>query len=423
MRDRSDPRAHPDSPLDRAIREDTSVAGEAELQRHLATCDMCAAEMEVERTLRAMGVSRVGDEALNRRAVDAVLASLEGRTETERSGRRFSPFTGFAERVRRLWTSQTQRWLRPAGLVALGTAALVAVLSQVLPRPAHLPPGPLPAPSTEDGTEYIRLGDGSEIRLADRASTVKVTEGGSTRTTVYLSSGGAEFRVHHDSRRLFRVQAGWLEIDDIGTVFRVDYQAGGKVRVVVAQGRVSISEANTDSHVELGPGQERVFSREAQSQPLAEPAPEAPKPPVGGMGSAVNRNQRHAQMSEEPTRLLAIADTARRAGQPGAAVAPLRRMVAHYPSDPRAPAAAFALGWVLLADLGRPGEAAQAFEEVERLSPRRALAEDAAARAAEAWHKAGDARRALEAARRYQRSYPNGRYLPLISNLQGAPNP
>jgi transmembrane sensor len=100
-------------------------------------------------------------------------------------------------------------------------------------------------------------------------------------------------------------------------------------------------------------------------------------------------------------------------------VVPLRRLLERYPKDPRAPSAAFTLGWVLLTDLGRPREAAEAFAEAERIAPRGALAEDAAARVAEAWQKAGDLRRAAGAARHYEQMYPNGRYMPLMRGLVG----
>jgi TolA-binding protein len=100
-------------------------------------------------------------------------------------------------------------------------------------------------------------------------------------------------------------------------------------------------------------------------------------------------------------------------------VAPLRRLIERYPKDPRTPAAAFTLGWVLLTDLGRAHEAAAAFAEAEHTAPRGPLAEDAAARVAEAWQKAGDLRRAAQAARHYEESYPSGRFVTLMRGLVG----
>jgi TolA-binding protein len=100
-------------------------------------------------------------------------------------------------------------------------------------------------------------------------------------------------------------------------------------------------------------------------------------------------------------------------------VAPLRRLIERYPKDLRAPSAAFTLGLVLLTDLGRAREAAAAFAEAERGAPRGLLAEDAAARVAEAWQKAGDSRRAAQAARHYEQMYPSGRYITLMRGLIG----
>jgi TolA-binding protein len=147
------------------------------------------------------------------------------------------------------------------------------------------------------------------------------------------------------------------------------------------------------------------------------PAPEPVKEPQAAPPTAGPRAQPGSRSSDTPAELLAAADEARLSGNPQAAVAPLRRLVARYARDPRAPAAAFTLGWLLLTDLGRSREAAVAFAEAERIAPRGALAEDAAARVAESWQKAGDTHRAAQAARRYQQLYPTGRYTALMRGL------
>ena len=117
---------------------------------------------------------------------------------------------------------------------------------------------------------------------------------------------------------------------------------------------------------------------------------EGPKPPAPTTVQGSAHGQTRAQLADDPAELLLAADLARRRQQPRAAVAPLQRLVERYPKDPRAPAAAFTLGWVLLTDLNRPRDAAVAFARAEQSAPRGALAEDAAARVAEAWQKAGD---------------------------------
>ena len=137
---------------------------------------------------------------------------------------------------------------------------------------------------------------------------------------------------------------------------------------------------------------------QGQEAPAARLSRTVPIPP---------RAQARGRGTNDPGELLAASDDARRAGQPRAAVTSLRRLIERYPGDPRAPSAAFTLGWVLLTDLDRPREAAQA------------LAEDAAARVVESWQKANEPRRAAEAARRYLRVYGAGRYTGLMRGLVG----
>ena len=111
---------------------------------------------------------------------------------------------------------------------------------------------------------------------------------------------------------------------------------------------------------------------------------------------------------------MLAADAARLSGHPASAVPYLRRMLRDYPSDVRGPVAAFTLGRVLLAELARPGEAADAFALSYRLAPAGPLAADALgparsrprarARAARAHRlNRGDVRRPATRARRAPR--------------------
>jgi TolA-binding protein len=218
---------------------------------------------------------------------------------------------------------------------------------------------------------------------------------------------------------VFRVAAGPIEVEDLGTVFRVEHQAGGRIRVAVSEGRVAVLYPASQLRVELGAGEDRVFGSVPAPTEATASAEEAPKAPAPAVTPATARGQAHARNTDDPATLLLAADLARRSGRPQAAVAPLRRLVEHNPKDPRAPSAAFTLGWVLLTDLGRAREAAAAFAEAERIAPRGALAEDAAARVAEAWQKAGDSQRAAQAARHYEQMYPTGRYVTLMRGLVG----
>jgi transmembrane sensor len=120
---------------------------------------------------------------------------------------------------------------------------------------------------------------------------------------------------------------------------------------------------------------------------------------------------------DETADLLLAADTARLSGDPGAAVPYLERVVRNHAGDPRAGLASFTLGRVLLDELGRPSEAADAFARARKGGG--PLAEDALAREVEATARAGDTVRSQELAREYQALYPNGRRAKSVSRWGG----
>jgi ferric-dicitrate binding protein FerR (iron transport regulator) len=400
---------HPQELLDRAIRGELGSGERMALERHAAECSMCAFELEASRVFREAVAPGKQDEALYRAVVNGAMERLQ---RPQPLGNRLHRWLG------------SFRGLRPIGFATLGLAAAVA-LGLVLFH-SHQP-----APSLADSRPLI-LNDGSEITPATASTAVQVEEQSPTRTAVRLRSGSAQFRVPHDAHRRFHVNAGVVEIEDLGTVFRVTHEAGGKVQVAVSEGRVSVRHLATGSRVQLVAGESRTFEPQPVAvqapdpQPVAAQAQEAPKEPprpteTPSLAGASPSSTSRVRGSEDPAALLQAADLARRTHNPQAAVASLRRLVDKYPKDPRAPSAAFTLGWELLTDLGRPREAAVAFEEAERRASRGILAEDATARVAEAWQRAGDSHRAAEAARRYQRLYPTGRHLSLMRALAGEP--
>lgn len=419
MRVDDDMQEHPESLLDGAIRGGLSLEDRATLERHLATCTECATELAGARLFRASIAPGKQDEALNQVAVEMALSRLQDealdRAAVEKALVRLRHHEAFGERLRR-WLG-LPRWRRPvAGLALLAAAAATVVMGLAL----HQARQPRPRPVAQVAPlRTLLLDDGSEVAPIDGTTAIQVTEQTPVLTTVRLRTGGAQFRVRHDSRRVFRVDAGPLEIEDLGTVFRVEHQAEGKIHVAVSEGRVAVVYPATRWRVVLGAGEDHVFSSTPEPSETTEQAKEAPRARIPAVAATVPRVQGHLRSTDDPADLLLAADVARRAGHPQAAVAPLRRLVESYPKDPRTPSAAFTLGWVLLTDLGRAREAAVAFAEAERIAPRGALAEDAAARVPEAWQKAGDSRRAAQAARHYEQLYPTGRYLTLMRGLVG----
>jgi transmembrane sensor len=306
------------------------------------------------------------------------------------------------------------------GFAAVGAAAAAAVVFAVSHRPTTTTTASTATPTSAMLGRPVILTDGSEIAPDDAATPVQIAEETPARTTIRLPAGAARFRVRHDARRLFRVDAGPFAIEDLGTVFRVAHEAEGRVRVTVSEGRVAVVSAATRMRVELGAGEDRLFSPATEPHDVLDQLSDAAKTavaPAPAKGS--NHGPTRAHGGDDPAGLLAAADVARRSRSPRDAVAPLRRLVERYPKDPRAPSAAFTLGWVLLTDLNRPRDAAVAFADAERIAPRGALAEDAAARVAEAWQKAGEPRRAAAAARHYAQMYPSGRYIVLMRGLIG----
>jgi transmembrane sensor len=113
--------------------------------------------------------------------------------------------------------------------------------------------------------------------------------------------------------------------------------------------------------------------------------------------------------------LLLAADAARLSDHPAEAVPYLNQVVRAHGSDPRASLASFTLGRVLLDELGRPVEAATAFENA-RKGP---LAEDALAREVEAWSRGGDTTRARNLAIEYETAYPQGRRSRAVAKFGG----
>jgi TolA-binding protein len=106
--------------------------------------------------------------------------------------------------------------------------------------------------------------------------------------------------------------------------------------------------------------------------------------------------------------LMLAADAARLSGHAAESVPYFRRLLREHAGDARAPVGAFTLGRILLAELERPAEAAEAFALARRLAPAGPLAPDALAREVEAAARAGDRARARARALEYAARYPDG---------------
>jgi transmembrane sensor len=128
-------------------------------------------------------------------------------------------------------------------------ASLVAVLA--LPRFLQQPETHY---QTQAAARRIALADGSIIVLAPRSS---LTVSGDDQDRIALS-GGAWFDIRHDPARPLAIEAGDVEIRDIGTRFDVQAEQR-RIRVGVAEGSVEVSAPALDQPVRLAGGRSLRF--------------------------------------------------------------------------------------------------------------------------------------------------------------------
>jgi transmembrane sensor len=316
------------------------------------------------------------------------------------------------------------------------------------PTSAAAPREALPDPP---GLERLALGEGTDVRF-EKGAGLEVRERTEERVVVAVQRGTARFRVRHDPHRVFRVHAGDVEVEDLGTAFDVEHK-GSRVRVAVSEGTVSVSfpeavdgarktvslkagesgeypAASPRAKAEYAPSSARETLPSA-SGAASNASPESPPPVTSWRALARSGKHRAAyellspgafrDVRNEPGELLLASDVARLSRHPAEAAQLLKKLLSGHARDPRAPSAAFTLGWLLMNELGRPREAAVAFARAEALAPRGNLAEDAVARSVEAWIRAGELGRAKAGVERYRRAYPKGRHLVMLEGLLGSP--
>jgi transmembrane sensor len=357
-----------------------------------------------------------------------------------------------ARTARSLQAAQRKRAARRlrAGVIAGAAAACMlaaAVYAAVLLQPS--------AQLADAGWRpSLELADGSRAFVRDDRSQVVVARVASGLTELTLLRGSARFDVTPNPERRFRVRAGDVVVQVLGTAFEVERSAAG-THVAVTRGRVAVSWPAGST--ELGAGEARWFpsTRPAQSPiaatgtqpsptsldaPAAEPQPAAANPgsakPARATQAASWRQhaeqgdfkRAYALLENERTRvaddveeLLLAADAARLSGHASEALPFLRKVVELHAADPRAPLAAFTLGGVLMNQLGRPREAEAAYRHARDLAPRGSLAQDALAREVEAAHRADDPARARALALEYLERHPDGRRVEAVRRFGGLP--
>ncbi len=311
-------------------------------------------------------------------------------------------------------TTKRRTWTR-AGASALALALVVGVVGAFVHLRTQAPAvaSAVPSASAPLGVMAVQLSAETVLeRLPDRNGFA-------------LRAGGAKFTVPHGARHPFVVVAGDIVVEDIGTTFTVQYLLPDKLEVAVEEGRVKVSARGVDT--EIGAGGRQEFSLSAP--PAVETPSSSPSSPTVSAWRPLAESGRYEEaraalkkagpsaVRDETADLLLAADAARLGGYPAEAVPYLERVLRAHSSDPRSSLAAFTLGRVLLDELGRPREAADAFARARKAGG--PLAEDALAREVEAASRAGDSTRSRELAREYQKLYPKGRRAKAVSKFGG----
>lgn len=292
---------------------------------------------------------------------------------------------------------------RRAAVRAVGATAAVLALVAGTAYLSRLTRAP-EAMTVAEG-RVLRFEDGSSATLFDDASVTR-TSNEPNRTVVEIVKGGARFEVARNPTRVFRVESGPVAVEVLGTQFTVE-KLEGRSRVAVHSGRVRVLAPS--GTVELGAGESGEY---ADAEPAAA-EPEAPVP--SPLPKAAPRTR---LVPDDTAELFRAADVARLSRKPAEAVEPLLKVL-RRPADPKAPLAAFTLGRLYLDDLGRPRDAARAFADAYKLSPKGPLAEDALAREVEAWSRAGETMRARDAASEYAEKFPAGLRLKAVKRFGG----
>ena len=334
-------------------------------------------------------------------------------------------------------------WNHPVSWSLLGAAlAATAIGVGSWLWPADPETGPL---TRMNGDRFTFVQSSETVELSDR-STIRTTAGATVRVvenTAEVVSLGAEgpevfVEVTPNGPRRWSLDCTLVSVQVVGTAFslsclpdlaRVRVQRG----VVVVRGervpgrvqRLSAGQLLEVRKEKAGPAAARSSAPPAMSSALA-PTPSAitSAQPASWRDLAERREYARAyeQLGQEGIvqqsqgagveDLFHLADIARLSGHPAAAVQPLENVLNQHPGSGQAPLAAFTLGRIYLHSLGRPAQAAQAFERALSLGLPPALAGSALGLGIEAHARSGNRQGARAMAERYLQRFPNGRYAP-----------
>lgn len=135
-------------------------------------------------------------------------------------------------------SSRSARMVMIGGLVAAAAAAVMFIANR-RPAATSQPAAARTVATTVGQRDSVLLADGSRVILGPQSRLeVPVGYGQSTRTVSL--TGDAYFDVRHDVAKPFQVRASGALIEDVGTTFTVESDAGEATTVAVVSGSVRL---------------------------------------------------------------------------------------------------------------------------------------------------------------------------------------
>ncbi len=313
------------------------------------------------------------------------------------------------------WGRAVAGGLAMAAAIALGIWAFRGALEDPAPGDQVAFDGA----QLESGADEVQvaLRDGTEIVL-DPESGIELARQEPLDVRLNVRRGRARFDVPHVDRRSFVVRSRDVDVVVVGTRFSVAVTgAPGDEHVVVAveHGAVEVRRAGEPPR-RVSTGEELRVSvapprpREAADTDGPEAAPdgpqaEAPAPEAPAVEPAPPTPRRPRP---DPSELWARATEARRAGEAREAADLYATFLRVAPRDSQAALAAFELGRLRMDRLGDPGGAIAPLRRAIAMAPRAPFAEDAAARLVDATDRAGQGPQCRAARDDYLARYPRG---------------
>lgn len=298
----------------------------------------------------------------------------------------------------------------------------------------------------------IRFSDGTTLTVASD-SAARIVDASQDGARVVLERGRVHAAVRHRAGSRWEIGVGPFDVRVTGTRFDVAWDPAVEAfELRLDRGSVLVSGPIVGESRRISAGETvRVSIREARleitSQGLAQrttpqtteataPLPAAPEPtPVTSAPAPhvpswreLARDARYAEALEvaetlgfdplcaraSAADLMLLGDAARLSRNPARATQAFEALRRRFPSDGRAPDAAFHLGRIS----SDPGRSARWFDTYLGERPQGSFALEASGRLIEALRRAQDPR-AADAARRYLARYPNGPHAALARSIVG----